>query len=948
MTKEEGKLIVERLVNDFEQNERHYMSKDFQETEVRNRFIDPFFSALGWDFHQTNMAKIEWDVHREFSQRDNSSTKKPDYAFRAKDGNKYKVKFFVEAKAPWVKLTDCDPVYQAKRYAFSSHGKTPIVILTDFQEFRVFNGFQKPIYENPLQGLIAGLDIKYKDYIVNWDKIWSLFSKEAVINGSISSLAGTVSKNTKTLDQEFLEDISNWRETLAKHIALRNRDLKVEELNEAVQRIIDRLVFIRNLEDRGIESEGSLFSHTNIKEKIYQHLIPFFRNLDADYNGLLFKKHFSEDLVIDDKVIKDQIKQMCYPLSPYQFDEIEPEILGRIYEKFLGSKIRLTDGHSAKIEEKIEVRHAGGVYYTPQYIVDYIVKNTVGKKIEGKNPEEISKLSVCDPACGSGSFLLGAFEYIMTYHKNWYANEKQSIQKKHNSDFYFTAENEVKLTLKKRSEILKNNIFGVDIDREATEVTIMSLYLKLLDEGFDKGQVEMFMKGHILPDMTQNIKCGNSLIDQDFSMHLEERIDQNVFSWEFEFKNNGKFDVVIGNPPYVNLENIPEIHKKYYVQKYGENGKLGKRYDLYQIFIMKGMQLLKEKSSFGYIIPNTFLMGKSYLLLRKKMSIQTKIEQIVDLPQGVFQGVTVDNVLLFLERTDNSIEIEKSTINVNKLMEKSEKTRVTECDWDETFRIPQSMLTDENEYQINLHKNPKVKMIFEKIETDSIPLGDITESTQGIILYKTEEDAIKNRYTSFEERPGWKKLLRGKNIGRYETKWAGEYVSYGDWLWCQRDEKYFTSPKILLHAMRNKSLKRRLVGTYDSENYYNAHNLANIIIREDTPYSLLYILAIFNSDLANYWYKSHFPNVNINPNDFRKIPIKKIDFSKPAQKKIHDSLSQNAEQMIELNFKKKIIKSESEINQIERQLNSIDRTINEIIFDLYCLNQDEINVIMEN
>lgn len=242
-----------------------------------------------------------------------------------------------------------------------------------------------------------------------------------------------------------------------------------------------------------------------------------FRDLDADYNGLLLKKHFSEDLVVvDDKVIREIIKKMCYPLSPYQFDEIEPEILGRIYEKFLGSKIRLTDGHQAKVEEKPEVRHAGGVYYTPQYIVNYLVKQTIEDVIKNKSPDEIKQIKICDPACGSGSFLLGAFAYLMQYHLNYYENASVNIQKKYKEDFYYTADKEIKLTIKKRNDILKNNIFGVDIDREATEVAIMSLYLKLLDDGFDKGQVELFMKGHILPDMTGNIKCGNSLVGTDF------------------------------------------------------------------------------------------------------------------------------------------------------------------------------------------------------------------------------------------------------------------------------------------------------------------------------------------------------------------------------------------------------------------------------------------------
>jgi len=553
------------------------MSKNFQETEARTRFIDPFFIALGWDFKQNEISIKFWDVHQEVRQRDNSATKKPDYAFRIKEGAKYHEKFFVEAKAPHVDLKGKNPVFQAKRYAFSSHGKTPIVILTDFQTFRVFNGLEKPIFENPLQGLIKELDLEYHKYLDRWDSIWDNFSKEAVIEGSIERLAGKVNRNVKSLDDEFLADISSWRETLAKNVALRNKDLLVDHINEAVQRILDRLIFIRNLEDREIESENSLLSTLNEKENIYPHLLPLFRRLDGEYNGLLFKEHFSEKIIVSDPVIKDIIKQLYPPYSPYAFDMIEPEILGRIYERFLGSKIRLTVNHQAKVEEKPEVRHAGGVYYTPQYIVDYIVENTVGVKIKDKSPDEIESVKICDPACGSGSFLLGAFQYLIDYHCEWYAKANQTTQKKYKDDFFITAENEIQLTLKKKTEILKNNIFGVDIDREATEVAIMSLYLKILDEGYDKGQVELFLRGHILPDMTVNIKCGNSLIGTDFyvqgdlGLTGDELNKVNCFDWDgkdgfTEIFKNGGFDVVIGNPPYTYI--IPKVMQEYFQRVY--------------------------------------------------------------------------------------------------------------------------------------------------------------------------------------------------------------------------------------------------------------------------------------------------------------------------------------------------------------------------------------------
>ena len=562
MKKEAGKKLIEQKVEDFEKNTAVLKKKGHGETNIRSNYIDVFFEALGWNM------KSHYDVHREFAQKDNSATKKVDYAFKVNN----KVKFFVEAKEASVDLVnDKDAIYQAKRYAYSTNGKAPIVILTDFEEFRVFNVVKAPVYDNTDRELLKKYSFEYTGYLENWDLLWDTFSKEAVSSGSLDALRGKIDKNTKTMDADFLEQITGWRETLARNVAIRNKDLKVDEINEAVQRILDRLLFIRNLEDREIEPENTLLDKTKKSGDVYKSIIPIFRNLDNVYNGLLFKKHFSEELSVDDKVTKDIIKNMCYPVSPFQFDVIEPEILGRIYEKFLGSKIRLTENHQAKIEEKMEVRKAGGVYYTPEYIVNYSVENTVGKKIDGLNPDEIKNIKICDPACGSGSFLLGAYSYLLDYHEKWYAKASAEDKKKYKADFYKTKDGVIKVTLEKRGDILGNNIFGVDIDKEATEVAIMSLYLKMLDEGFDKGERDLFfIKGHVLPDMTENVKCGNSLIGTDYfdgklEIDFEEMKKIKPFDWNKEFpfmtsppaplpngegSSKGGFDCVIGNPPY--------------------------------------------------------------------------------------------------------------------------------------------------------------------------------------------------------------------------------------------------------------------------------------------------------------------------------------------------------------------------------------------------------------
>jgi adenine-specific DNA-methyltransferase len=350
--------------------------------------------------------------------------------------------------------------------------------------------------------------------------------------------------------------------------------------------------------------------------------------------------------------------------------------------------------------------------------------------------------------------------------------------------------------------------------------------------------------------------------------------DQNssapFFDTEWMFGLRTGFDVVIGNPPYINIEKISTEDRSTYLDIYGDKGRLGKRYDVYQLFIMRGVGLNATGGVLGYILPNTFLMGSSYQILRRHLWSQTSITSVVDLPQNVFESATVDNVLLFLRKLKQPAhQIQIATLNTD-----SSLSRISSRDWDEYFRISQDDLNESNQFKINVHVNPALQALFAKIEVNCVLLGSISESSQGIIVYKTEADADSDLYTSRVSRKGWKKLLRGTNIGYYSTKWGGEYLHYGDWLWCSRDEKYFNQPKILLQAMRNKSLKRRLVATYDDELHYNAHNLANIIAKPDSGYELRYILGILNSSLINFWYRSHFPNVNINPGDFRQIPIR--------------------------------------------------------------------------
>ncbi len=982
MTRKEGLLIVEQKVEDFQKGEAGFLLKSFQETETRDRFIDPFFEALGWEMKQTGVSRQYWDVHREFSLKDDSSTKKPDYAFRVKDigvpHDKFKEKFFVEAKAPWVSLTDAKPVFQAKRYAFSSHGKAPIAILTDFQEFRVFNGLERPRFENPLQGLIKELDLKYTDYLAKWEILWANFSKEAVYDGSIENLAGKVSRNTKTLDDEFLNDIIEWRETLARNVAIRNKNLSVDEINEAVQRILDRLVFIRNLEDRNIEDENLLMNLVDRQDyedaHFYKCIIPLFRKFDIDYNGLLFKKHFSEELEIDNKIIKDIIKSMSSEVSPFRFDIIEPEILGHIYERFLGSKIRLTEDHRAKVEMKPEVNHAGGVFYTPEYIVKYIVENTVGEKVKDKTPEEIEQLKILDPACGSGSFLLGAFDYLIKYHQDYYSKLSKTARKKYKDYFFETPDGEIRLTLQKKGRILKNNIFGVDIDREATEVSIMSLYLKLLDEGFDKGQALLFMRGHILPDMTANIKCGNSLIDREqlFSNDLFGDEDIKPFDWDTEFWIGG-FDCIIGNPPYIRIQEMQKwapktvsIYKNIYKSGSSNN------FDIFVLFLEKALMLLNQKGLYGFIVPNKFMQQEYGQNIREILSSGKHIFQIINFKDfQVFKNATTYTSLVFASKNPNIsfnyAEVKNELVNFH----------LTQKDFSSITADPWLLHDEKDELLIkSLSKYPILAdlstNIFVGVQTsaDKIFILDfIEEKENSYVLYsKSVERQIELEKTYV------KHVISGLDVKRYLIPPKRQYIIFPykieneKAILLSKADLENNSPKLWEYLFENKKvledrengrlkgkgwygyiylknmslqdkpklcvprLVQKIQCTFDANGSYCLDNVdvGGVILKEEYNHLYYYIMGLLNSSLLSFYltkistpFRGGFWSCN--KQYLEKLPI----YLHYPQDKDKYALCQKIEEMV-----KQII----ELKKDEKRLKDaefLERKIDEMVEKIY-------------
>jgi len=663
------------LVRLFRENRETYRSAEFHETTLRLQFIDPMFELLGWDVHnRQGYAEAYKDVAHEDSLKIGASTKTPDYSFRIGGVRK----FFVEAKRPSVNIKhDPGPAYQLRRYAWSA--KLPLSILTDFEEFAVYNCRVRPARTDK-PGTARIMYLTFEQYEEHWDEITAIFSREAVLKGSFDRYADSTRKKrgTEEVDAAFLNEIETWRSELARNLALRNPDLSQRELNEAVQKTIDRIVFLRMCEDRGIEPYGRLQPLLN-GSNVYARLGRLFRDADDRYNSGLF--HFSPErgrheapdewtlnLTIDDKVIKETIRKLYYPESPYEFSVLPADILGQVYEQFLGKVIRLTAGHRAVVEDKPEVKKAGGVYYTPTFIVQYIVEHTVGKLLEKKTGYEAAArtstwkaakrkrpLTVLDPACGSGSFLIGAYQFLLDWYRDWFVNDGPA---RHKNRIYQSRQGEWRLTTAERKRILLDHIYGVDIDPQAVEVTKLSLLLKVL-EAESKESLELqrrMFHERALPDLAGNIKCGNSLIGPDFYQGQprelfddEARLRINVFDWQAEFPailESGGFDAVIGNPPYgfhqIHHEYAKNYFRTHYAASHGS-------FEHYFLFYERTLTLLNRHGLHGFIVPVTWLTIPSAKALRRFILDSYRLSRIVWLPALVFPHANVNTLISVIE-----------------------------------------------------------------------------------------------------------------------------------------------------------------------------------------------------------------------------------------------------------------------------------------------------------
>ncbi|MFH1826317.1 MAG: TaqI-like C-terminal specificity domain-containing protein [bacterium] len=925
---------LRELTEKFRGNLSQYTDKTYKEQRLRMDFVDAFFELLDWDLSNKQGAIEEFrDVVIEDNLEISGTQKYPDYTFRI--GNE--PVFFVETKKPAINLKEAiDPAQQVRRYGYSA--KRNISILTDFEEFAIYDTRVKP-GKNDQASVARLFYCTFEDYEKNWDFLSGLLAKNAVKKGSINNYVGKGTKRgTSEVDKDFLRLIEHWRGALAKNIARNNKRTNLDGINLAVQKIIDRTIFLRICEEKGIEQFENL---RNIGEDkaVYEKLARYFDKANKKYNSELFKPDdFVNGLKIDDDVLRDIIKDIYYPECPYAFSVLPVEILGNIYEQFLGKTIHLTESRQARIVEKPEVRKAGGVYYTPKYIVDYIVKNTVGEKIKGLTPKKIEKIKILDPACGSGSFLLGAYTYLLNYHLVYYTKKENLAKALKNKLVYPSKKDSYKLTIKEKQGILLNNVFGVDIDGQAVEVTKLSLMLKLLEGESDEsaGMLFKYSETKLLPTLSDNIKCGNSLIGPDFykdkNLSLfgnEEMKKINVFDWQKEFSGifkAGGFDCVIGNPPYINLANLPEKERMYFQKSYYS---CKNKSDLYSFFIEKCMAVSKVHSrKLGFIVPHTWLATDSFVRFRGLLFKTQSLEKLVEMGFGVFDKVVVSTLVVILSDDNKNIAVLNS-------------------DFTGRFSILTSAWA-KPPFHIDLNYNLEKQNIYDKMEQDSVPLSQILQFSRGI---KTSDDS---RFLSFNKKgKEYIKVYRGRNIKAYQLNWDGEYVWYRPDLMKEKvgslphSSGFFGVPEKLITQRVNSSMQ--LLVAYDNnQNYFLDTTNVSRYASWDKIHSIKYLCGIMNSKLINYWYCNKYKMPTIGLYELHVIPIKKIDFSDIKLKRMHNGLEALVDQMLETQKKYHSAKSESDKKHYQQKIEILDKQIDELVYELYGLTKKEIRVVEGN
>ena len=934
LNRSEAKKEIQSLVEKFEEHYDSYKASSYNEATLRIDFLNKFFHALGWDIeNEASLPPSLREVVTEDSVKVEGRSKSPDYSFKI---NGRKRAFFLEAKKSAVDVSKhLDSSLQVRRYGWSAG--LAVSLLSSFEYLAVYDCTLR-LKENDKVSRGRLKLIHYKEYLDKFDYIWEHFSHEAVHRGAINKAFGEnqIKKGAQSIDKDFLESLNEWRESLALDL-FKNNNLDGDKLNFVVQQIIDRIIFLRIAEDRDVEQYGNLLERCKSEEP-FSDLLLYFIKSDSKYNSGLFKQHeLIDSCNVSKKVITKILKNLYYPANPYEFSVLPIEILGRVYEQFLGKRILVNEKNKIEIEYKPEVRKAGGVYYTDERIVDFIVDKTLGPILKNKKPKDIENIRVLDPACGSGSFLIGAFQYLLDWHLEYYTKNPPKKSKKKESPLT----NINTLTSSEKKRILTNNIFGVDIDLNAVEVTKLSLLLKCLEGETDssiQNQLSLFGE-KVLPTLDENILCGNSLIGLDYSLkHIDfdEDLKVNPFSWEYGFKKifkkQGGFDVVIGNPPWG--ADFFDNELDYLRRKYTS---VGSKVDSYAVFTEKSMDILKDKGELGFIIPDTYLRKDGYTSFRKLMFDSYQLSYIVE-AGPLFPQVrdTWCSIVFFYK--SNVASDSKSKITHKKLSRtivsvEERLLKFGEQDWDIETELSQSNWRKSDSYIVGYKATNNDQKIIRK-------LGKFTRLGE-LDCFSISRGEEGSKLKIKESSKGQYKMIIPADI---EKNYVGDGVSVTQTgLTKNKITNIYDKPKIWIIRIQKMRWIQRIVSAVDSRvKTAGMKTLQSITHDQNDVNELYYLQGLLSSKLMNYWCINFLAD-DLNQSYLEKFPVK-YAFSKNELKK-KEQIIENVAILHELNKNLLSITLESKKKVMLRKIEHLQSSIDQCVYELYSLNTSEFSAI---